>query len=245
MDELLALIGQHWHAVLLAPGGLQALGVWLIVWRSSSGPMPLPPLEVGALATATSWLLAITLLPLPGTAWPYDLDLPTLLLLIELPYLARVTRRGAQHRLITLLNTYPLLMLAIAALGQSAGTLVLHDINRDRGALHWIGLTGWALSLPPLLGIGPWQSSTADALDALRRVALLGLLVAAMLPAHDNTPWWQGAVALLGAWLPLALLDRHRRGDEQQLTAWQPWLCAALLVTLATVSLLRLAARLG
>lgn len=245
MDELLALIGQHWRAVLLAPGGLQALCAWLIVWRSGSANMPLPAFDIGVLATATSWLLAITLLPLPGAAWPYDLDLPALLLLIELPYLARIIHRGAQHRVITLLNTYPLLMLALAALGQSAGTLVLHDINRDQGTLHWIGLVGWALSLPPLLGIGPWQNSSSDALDALRRVALLGLLVAAMLPAHDNTPWWQGAAALLGAWLPLALLDRRWRGDEQQLTAWQPWLCAALLATLATVSLLRLAARLG
>lgn len=247
MDELLALIGQHWRLTLIYPGGLAALGALALTYLLGAPPLrarrtPLDPADVAA---ATAWLLAFTLLPLPQAGWPYNLDLVAFLLLIELPALWRLTRRGDSATVIALLNVYPLLALAIAALGQSAGTLVLRDINRDAGPLHWIGLSGWAIALPPLLALGPWRAPAHDLLAALRRATHIGLIVAAALPAHDSTPIHTAGLAFLCAALPLAALDRWWRGDPQRLSAWQPWLVAALLLAIGFFSGQRFLARLG
>ncbi len=247
MDELLALIGQHWRLTLIYPGGLTALGALALTYLLSAAPRrqrrtPIAPADVAA---ATAWLLAITLLPLPQAGWPYNLDLVAFLLLIELPQLWRLTRRGDSATLIALLNVYPLLALAIAALGQSAGTLVLRDINRDAGPLHWIGLSAWAIALPPLLALGPWRESSHDLLASLRRMTHTALLVAAALPAHDSTPIYAAGIAFVCAVLPLAALDRWWHGDPQRLSAWQPWLVAALLLAIGILSGQRFLARLG
>lgn len=245
MDELLALIGQNWRLVLVYPGGLSALGATCImIALSSQRGGARSALNVGDVMIAAVWLLVITLLPLPQAGWSYDLDLPLLLLAIEVPYLFRLHANAATERVATLLNVYPLLALAIAVLGQDAGTLVLHDINRAGGWLHWAGIGAWASALPPLLGIGPWHADT-DPLPALRRVAHGAALLAAAIPAHETT--WRLSVALGFAALALSLaaLDRWWRADEQHWIAWQPWLCAALALLLAILSAQRLAGRLG
>lgn len=248
MDELLALIGQSWQRVLIYPGGLTALGA-LLLTRGGRSLRAGPP-QPQAVVSATLWLLAITLLPLPQAGWPYDLDLVTLLLVIELPFWLSSLheRRGAAVPAALLappLNVYPLLALACALLGQAAGSLVVHEINRSGGVLHWAGLGAWALALPPLLHLGPWRLRDDRPLLALRRLAHLGLLLAAALPAHDNTSVVSAALGFVALGLPLLALDRWWRGDAERWIGWQPLLVAALLLLLAWTSGQQLAARLG
>lgn len=249
MDELLALIGQGWQRVLIYPGGLTALGGLLLLTRGGRGLRGRPP-QAQAIASSAVWLLLIALLPLPQAGWPYDLDLVTLLLAIELPFWLvslRDGRSGAATAalLAPLLNVYPLLALACALLGQAAGSLVVHEINRSGGMLHWVGLTAWSLALPPLLHLGPWRISYRSPLLALRRLAHLGLLLAAALPAHDSTPVINAALGFATLGLALLVLDRWWHADGERWIGWQPWLVAALLLLLAWTSAQHLAARLG
>lgn len=245
MDELLALVGQHWQRVLVYPGGLTALGALLLATRGGHGLRGRSP-QPQSIACATIWLLLLTLLPLPRAGWPYDLDLVTLLLAIELPFwLVSLRDRRSVALLAPPLNVYPLLAIGCALLGQAAGSLVVHEINRSSGLLHWLGLAAWSLALPPLLHLGPWRIGTAGALLALRRLAHLGLLLAAALPAHDSTPVASAAMGFAALSLPLVALDRWWRADAERWTGWQPWLVAALLLLLAWTSAQQLAARLG
>lgn len=255
MDELLALIGQHWRLVLIYPGGLTALGALLMLLRLDRTPLrgTVSSTDVGTWLAATTWLLLIALLPLPQTGWPYDLDVVTLLLAIELPFWLsarpQIKRTDAElGAMVALLapplNVYPLLALACVALGQAAGSLVVHEINRSAGLLHWIGLVAWSLALPPLLHLGPWRNSSISALWSLRRLAHLGLLLSVALPAHDNTSIASAALGFAAIALPLAALDRWWRGAAQGWITWQPWLVAALMLLLAWTSGQRLAGRL-
>lgn len=239
MDELLALIGQNWRLLLIYPGGLTALVTLLATnWIMPRGAR-LTGLHIGSargVLIAALWLTVIALLPLPQTGWPYDLDLAVLLLLIELPYWLYLLRAPAgerMSRIVALLNVYPLLALALAALGQAAGTLVVQDINRSTGWLHWLGIGAWAITLPPLLGLGPWRNTIQRSLlTALRQIAHLGLLLAATLPAHDSTPIWTALVGYLCLLIPLWTLDRWWRGSAQRWTIWQPWIALGLLLIL-------------
>lgn len=238
MNELLALIGRYWQLVLIYPGGITAILAWAATGIAFGGALRPRPLLGSEIAIAIGLLLVITLLPLPQTGWPYPLDLAALLLLIEAPWCARLLRRSPTpiDDLARRLNVYPLLALSLAALGQAAGTLVLIDIGRSGGALHWVGLAGWAIALPPLLGIGPWRVAGSDPLANLRRVAHLGLILAAALPANDAS-WRLGAlIGFVALLLPLALLDRWWRGQPGRWIAWQPWLSGALLVVIGVLS---------
>jgi hypothetical protein len=253
VDELLALIGQHWRLVLIYPGGLTTLGLLLLLIRLDRGARR-EPLQLSALAAAAIWLLTISLLPLPQAGWTYDLDLATLLLAIELPFWLHTLHTARRFPLATPpseallappLNVYPLLALACAALAQAAGSLVVHEINRSSGLLHWIGLGAWSLALPPLLQLGPWRIGSAGALLQLRRLAHLGLLLAAALPAHAATPITSAAVGFAALGLPLAALDRWWRADGARWIGWQPWLAGGLLLLLAWISGQQLAGRVG
>lgn len=242
MDELIALVGRSWRLLLLYPGGLTALGCVLVVRLLFEQPRALrrgglPQLGVEIVIAAT-WLLAIALLPLPQTDWSYPLDLLILLLLLEMPYwlyLLRSLNRATQ--IAALLNVYPLLALSIAALGQGAGSLVALEINRSTGLLHWIGIAGWASTLPPLLGLGPWRDhDQSGTLSALRRVGHMGLLLAVALPANDQTPVIAALLGFACIVLPLAALNCWWRGNAAWWIGWQPWLVAALVLLVAWTS---------
>ncbi|HEY0735521.1 MAG TPA: hypothetical protein VGD69_11495 [Herpetosiphonaceae bacterium] len=242
MDELIALVGRSWRLLLLYPGGLTALGCVVVARLLFEQPLVLRrdalPRLGGEVVIAAAWLLAIALLPLPQTDWSYPLDLLIFLLLLELPHWARIVRSTDRATSVApLLNVYPLLALSIAALGQGAGSLVALEINRSSGMLHWAGIMGWASTLPPLLGLGPWQSRRlGGTLPALRRVGHMGLLLAAALPANDDTPI---VAALLGFGcivIPLAALNRWWRGSGDWWIGWQPWLVAAFTLLIAWTS---------
>lgn len=247
MDELIALMGRSWRLLLLYPGGLTALGGVIVARLLFEQPPALRrsvlPRLGGEIVIAAVWLLAIALLPLPQTDWSYPLDLLILLLLLELPYWLQIVRSAdrAMSTLVAqiapLLNVYPLLALSIAALGQGAGSLVALEVNRSSGLLHWAGIAGWASTLPPLLGLGPWGNHRlGGTLPALRRVGHIGLLLAAALPANDDTPI---VAALLGFGcivLPLAVLNRWWRGSGEWWISWQPWLVAAFTILIVWTS---------
>lgn len=249
MDELLALIGRQWSLLVLYPGGVTAFGALFLVQVLGTGTWHIRT-KIAAMDVliAAVWLLLIALLPLPQTGWPYPLDLGALLLAVELLYWFRTLRApGAPPMLplATLLNVYPLLVLALAALGQAAGSFVLLEINRSRGPLHWIGLGAWAATLPPLLHLGPWRfDSPIPLLTALRRLAHLGLLLAAALPANDATPIGATAIGFGALFVPLLALDRWWRGDPERWITWQPWLVAVLLGLIAWFSSQQLITRL-
>jgi hypothetical protein len=247
VDELIALLGQHWRLLLIYPGGLTALGGMALarlllesrshIWRSRER------WNGRDIMIAAIWLLVIALLPLPQTSWPYALDLIVCLLLIEVPHWTRTCSSRSHDldamiaQLASLLNVYPLLALSIAALGQGAGSLVVQEINRSSGLLHWAGIVGWASVLPPLLGLGPWRDqSEQGTLPALRRIAHIGLLLAAALPAHNETPQYHSAIGLAGALLSLAALNRWWRDSPERWIGWQPWLVAVFAVFVAWTS---------
>lgn len=249
MDELLALIGQHWRLLLLYPGGLSAMGAvildgWLMGGNSRGRRMA----SFRELPVLCAWLVAASLLPLPRTDWPYSPDLLSLLLLIELPFwtIALRTDEDRGKMLAAALNVYPLIALAVAALGLGAGSLVVREINRSAGWLHWLGIVSWSLALPPLLGLGPWRAAQPTSLlMASRRVGHLALLLAASLPAHESTPWWTVPFGYAAVVLPLALLDRRWRGSPDRWEPWQAALSAGGLALLALVSTWRLWERFG
>lgn len=241
MDELLALLGQHWRLLALYPGGLTMLAA--VAAATVLGGVRIERrLDGVEVAVAAVWLMLGALLPLPGAGWPYDIDLVAVLLALELPYMLLLLRSGspsAADRTVALLSIYPLLMLAAAALGQQAGSWVLHEINRSMGALHWAGLAAWSAVLPPLLGLGPWRTSPLDVLDILRRTIHMFVLLAAAIPANDGS-WRLGTLAGYAVLLLLlALLDRRWRADPWRLLRWQPWLCLLMLALLAAFSLQR------
>lgn len=247
MDELIALVGRSWRLLLLYPGGLTAIGCVVVVRLLLEQPRALRhaalPRLGGEIASAATWLLAIALLPLPQTDWSYALDLLIFLLLLEIPHWLgmllspdRPTSTLA-NRIAPLLNVYPLLALSIAALGQGAGSLVALEINRSSGLLHWAGITGWASTLPPLLGLGPWQDHhLRGTLPALRRAGHIGLLLAAALPANDQTPVAAALIGFACIIAPLALLQRWPPGNGEWWIGWQPWLVAAFALLIAWTS---------
>lgn len=242
MDELIALVGRNWRLLLLYPGGLTALGCVLVTRLLFERPLALrqgtlPRLDSEVVIAAT-WLLAIALLPLPQTEWSYPLDLLILLLLLEMPYWLHIVRSPDRATQIApLLNVYPLLALSVTALGQGAGSLVALEINRSSGLLHWAGVVGWASTLPPLLGLGPWQHQELHGtLPALRRVGHMGLLLAVALPANDQTPIVAALIGFACIVVPLRVLNRWWRGDGAWWLSWQPWLVSALVLLIAWTS---------
>ncbi|HEX6289012.1 MAG TPA: hypothetical protein VFZ66_07465 [Herpetosiphonaceae bacterium] len=255
MDELIALLGRNWRLLLLYPGGLAALVALLLARLLLEDRRNLrrgaERLRGREIIIAAAWLLTIALLPLPQTGWPYALDLLVLLALIELPHWTSIISTPDRApdeiaaQLAPLLNVYPLLALSIALLGQAAGSLVVHEINRSGGWLHWLGIVGWASTLPPLLGLGPWRDRyTLGTLSALRRVAHMGLLLAAALPAHNETPTVMALEGFACLLLPLAALDRWWRGRSEWWIGWQPWLVVAFALVAASTSGAVLLARL-
>ncbi|MBA3946451.1 MAG: hypothetical protein H0X37_18040 [Herpetosiphonaceae bacterium] len=233
MDELLAILGGSWRQLLLYSGGLTLIGVVLVtyrLWRRTGLELPRQPLDYPVLLIQIMGLaLYSAALPWPKTYWAYPLDLWTALLLLEAPYWLELRRAwgsvrptvrlAAAQQLATVLRVYPLLALATALLAQNAGSLIIRTIQQGHGLLHWSGLLLWAITLPPLLLLGPWCSVTNSPLPQhLRRVGHIALLTVLALPGGDAVPYSAGTVAALTSFGSLVLLDhlwqRHARTWE-------------------------------
>ena len=254
MDELLALVGGSWQPLLLYPGvvtGILATAFMRAVW--SAHGFTKPPLaghcrwQPAAVFTAGCVLLLLALLPLPRSYWAYPIDIIGALALLELPHWLRLaqplrapdaaTRARAVGEAGTLLNVYVLLALAVAALGQASSSLLLTEVKRGQPPLRFAGLLAWAVALPPLLALGPWQVvGWRDWLHDLRRVAHIALLVALALPPGDQWTHTAMATAAALAFGSLALLHRLWRGDPQRWERLQPFAALALLAFLLAMS---------
>jgi len=262
MDELLAIVGGSWQPLLLYPGllaGVLVAAFMRAIWRIRDNP-PVPflrrrGLHLGDAVAAAVMLFVLASLPFPRTYWAYPLDLLTVLLLLEVPRWSQLARycqgpnaeqrRAAADEVAALLNVYVLLALAVAALGQSAGSLLLPSLKSGTPLLRWTGLATLAVALPPLASLGPWHKPELDGpLLTLRRVAHIALLLALALPAGDD--WGHaatvlGAAAAFGATTVLHLVCGGAPGRWERL---QPLLALAVLLLLLTTNSTTLLTRL-
>lgn len=224
----------------------------------------LPP-ALALSALALPWL-GLALLPLPF-AQPLGrkLDLPVALALLEWPLLLRLAYElrsadqaivaAGRRRLAALLNSLPTLVLASLALAQAAGTFEIAALARApaaelplaRQALHWLGALALALTLPALLGYGPfagprqpaprlggqaplaWLAWLADDGLRLRAVGLAALVALAWLAPvgalQEQAPHRAAAIgASLAALLVLPALlwacDRLAARSSARRWAW-------------------------
>ncbi|MFQ3661288.1 MAG: hypothetical protein SNJ69_02720 [Chloroflexaceae bacterium] len=214
MGELLGALGLAWPRVLLYPGGLFALAVsqMLLRWLVASGAAPAWPAPPATTLDLAPPLAVLTLLPLaPARPFPFGLDLPVALALLEWPrFRALAARERAPAEL---LRDYALPLAAALALAVATGGLELSWLLRwpaaaPERALLALGAALWLLSLPRLLRAGP--GGPAGALRAL------GLLLVGTLPLL-------GALAVAAEpWLP-----PHRAG----------WLLPPLAMLIAALAL--------
>ena len=131
-------------------------------------------LILGALVPPWLGLALLPLPPAPGLS--RQVDIVVALALLECPRVLAIgadlrgggpRRRAGARRLAAALNGYPPLLLATLVLAQAAGTLDVAALARVPGELappfairlHWIGVAGWLLALPSLLGIGPFRAA--------------------------------------------------------------------------------------
>ena len=246
MDELLALVGGSWQPLLLYPGilgGLLLSGLMHLTWsgRRAMGDGGLRPwVEPGAVMSAACSLLLLALLPLPRSYWAYPVDIIGALALLEAPHWLRLSRRmrsadasildGAVAEAASLLNIYLLLALALAAMGQASGSLLLTDLKSGRQPLWWAGIIAWAIAQPPLIGLGPWHPRPGgDWPASLRRVAHVALLTALALPPGDQLGYMVTATGLGIAFGSLTLLDFIWRGRPEAWERLQPAVALMLL----------------
>ncbi len=254
MDELLALLGGGWQSLLLYPGvlaGILATLVMRAIWPARGMPwlrrVGRVWWEPGATLYAACALLLLALLPFPRSYWAYPIDLVGALALIEVPHWLRLARlpraddaavrSGAAAETGALLNVYPLLALAVMALGQASGSLLLTEVKGGQQTLRWAGLATWAIAMPPLIGLGPWHvERTAAWPQDLRRVAHIALLLALALPAGDQ--WGHGATAIGAALAFGSLTALHHlwRGEPERWERLQPLVALALLAFLLYTS---------
>jgi len=250
VDELLALLGRGWQALLVYPGMLTAIllttfmgSIW--AWRETGvRPWPRRPAwRPGDVLQAGCVVLVLALLPLPRVSWPYSIDAVGALLLLEVPLWLRLRRvfevsdRSECERAVgtaaALLNVYIILLLAVALLAQASGSLLLPALKEGQPALRWAGLAAWASAMPPLLSLGPWHVHALDSwLSNLRRVGHIALLLALALPPGDR--WGHAATAsgALVAFGSLTLLHFIWRGEPDRWERLQPALALTLLLVL-------------
>lgn len=251
IDSWRAAIGGSWSRLLLYPGGLTALGLALalaLLWRLIAGAQQSherPGIAawwcIPALAAP---LLAIGSLPLPApTELRVALDLPTMLLLLELPALVAaldalrspVLARQADGAvsLAGLLTAAPVLALVLATVAMSSGTLVL-AVPPPPGTANLIAAICWALALAPLLQFGPWYVPLPPRLSLqvalqLRRAGHLSLAVLpwlarwpSELPVPPTMIEIREKLPFVGSFMLLALLlivwdSIGRRGEMRRL----------------------------
>lgn len=260
MDEFLAIIGGSAQSLLLFPGLLAAIlataamhALWSLRVPHSRRSVVQSHAEVTI--AATSCILLLALLPFPRTYWAYPIDLWSAVVLLEAPRWWSLRgmrcapdpeiRAAAKSEAAALLNAYLLLALAIAALGQGAGSLLLPSVKAGTPALRWPGLIVWAIALPPLASLGPWHAPPLEGwLLDLRRVAHIALLVALTLPAGDQWGHLATAAGTALGFGSLTLLHLIWRGRPEPWERFQPWIALALLTWLLYMNAQALGARL-
>ena len=248
MDELFAVVGGGWHPLLVYPGGLTGLlltfvlgTVWALPGAATNQFPAALPATAGALPAIACGLLLLALLPVPRSYWAYPIDLIVALALLELPYWLRLvshlhasdvrTRVAATSQIGALLNVYVLLALAVAALGQASGSLLLPELKSGNQSLRWAGLAAWAIALPPLLAFGPWQVLRGRDWSAdVRRVGHIGLLIALALPAGDQVGYGATAIAAAIAFVSLTSVHYLWRDSPERWERLQPLIALVLLV---------------
>jgi hypothetical protein len=243
VNELLAIIGTSWRPLLLFPGLVSALVLAVAtsyLWKSSPRPTRWS-LDLAATTQAACIVLMLAFLPVPGSPWRYGIDVLVALALVEAPHWHALRRRwrspdeptraGAAADTTALLNVYLVLGLAVAAVSQATGSLVLGDLRGGVAPLWRAGIVGWAACLPPLLALGPWSiTEPNNPLIALRRVAHIALLATLALPSDAG--YWGLAIAALLAFGSLAALDRGWHGRPESWERAQPVLALLLLLAL-------------
>lgn len=210
MGELLGTLGLAWPRLLIYPGGLFALGAgWLLGrWFSIGGApaRPAAPLTPNAVIDLMPPLAALTLLPLaPARPFPFGLDLPLTLALLEWPRIRALAARTCHPA--ALLQDYAPLLAATLALAVATGGVELTRLlnwpeTAPARALLLLGAGLWLSGLPRL-----WKQGPAGMVGGLRA---LGLLLVGVLPllgslASVIQPW---APTSLTGWMapPLAML---------------------------------------
>lgn len=210
MGELLGALGLAWPRVVFYPGGLFALvaGYLLMRWLAARGGAPAGPAPPATVLDLAPPLAVLTLLPLaPAPPFPFGLDLPVALALLEWPRFRAVAARDRASA--ALLRDYALPLAAALALAVATGGLELARLLRwpaapPQQALLGLGAALWLLGLPRLLRAGP--GGAAGALRALGllligALPLLGALAASAgqrLPA-DQAGWLLPPLAMAGA----------------------------------------------
>ncbi|MCS6882217.1 MAG: hypothetical protein RMK84_00630 [Oscillochloridaceae bacterium] len=241
MGELLGALGLAWPRVVFYPGGLFALAAshLLMRWLAVCGGAPLwpaPPVTVLDLAPP---LAVLTLLPLaPAPPFPFGLDLPVALVLLEWPRFRAAAVRGSAPAAV--LRDYALPLAAALALAVATGGLELAALLRwpesvPERALLALGAALWLLGMPRLLRAGP--GGAAGALRALGlllvgALLLLGALAAGpgqWLPA-DRAGWLLPPLATAGAALAVGAALRI---PERWLTRMGVAGCVAVLALAA------------
>jgi hypothetical protein len=206
LNELLALLGRAWTRLLIFPGGLAAFAaIWALALVANREPRTQNRSSIASRSSRLSilgslippWLM-LALLPLPpAPGLSRQLDLIAALALLECPLLLAIAddlaagtqaARQAGRRLAAALNGYPALLLASLALAQASGSFEIATLARVPGdlapayalPLHWVGAAGWALALPPMLGIGAFSAGAPLPLGM--RLRAIGLVLLAALP---------------------------------------------------------------
>lgn len=262
MDELFAVVGGGWQPLLVYPGVLTGLLLTLVMgtlWAlpdAATDRLPATvPATAGALPAIACGLLLLALLPVPRSYWAYPIDLIVALALLELPYWLRLAshlhasdvrmRVAAASQIGALLNVYILLALAVAALGQASGSLILPELKSGNQTLRCAGLAAWALALPPLLAFGPWQALRGRDWSAdVRRVGHIGLLVALALPAGDQAGSGATAIAAAIAFVSLTSVHYLWRDSPERWERLQPLIALVLLALMLRYGFAAWAARL-
>ena len=208
MGELLGALGLAWPRVALYPGGLFALVAshLLMRWLVACDGAPAWPAPPATLLDLVPPLAALTLLPLaPARPFPFGLDLPVALALLEWPRFRALAARDRPPA--EALRDYALLLAAVLALGVATGGMELAGLLRwpeaaPERVLLALGAALWLVSLPRLLRAGP--GGPAGALRAL------GLLLVGALPLLGalaaGARHWLPAEAAGGLLPPLAIL---------------------------------------
>lgn len=210
MGELLGALGLAWPRVVLYPGGLFALvaSYLLMRWLAARGGEPAWPAPPATPLDLVPPLAVLTLLPLaPARPFPFGLDLPVALALLEWPRFRALAARACAPA--EALRDYALPLVAVLALVVATGGVELAGLLRwseaaPQRTLLVLGAALWLLGLPRLLRAGP--GGAAGALRALGllligALPLLGALAASAgqrLPA-DRAGWLLPPLAMAGA----------------------------------------------
>ncbi|NWF81947.1 MAG: hypothetical protein HXY37_18180 [Chloroflexi bacterium] len=243
MGELFGALGLAWPRLLLYPGGLFALvASWLLGrWLARCGGVPhgpAAPLLPDAALEFVPPLVALSLLPLaPARAFPYGLDLPVTLALLEWPR-ARVLASDARTPA-ELVRDYGLLLVAVLAMTVAVGGLELTRLLRwpaawPAQALLASGAALWLLALPRLISGGPPGPAGALRTLGLLLVATLPVLGALAAETAEHLPaglagWLLPPLAIVVVALALGALLRMPR----QAQGWIAGSLVALVLLLA------------